>query len=365
MFKFPIYSADSHIIEPPQLWVERIEPEFKDRAPRVVNLEDTDLWVVENDICMAVVGIQNQAGLRFESPESITKSGRYDEIPDLNPDRYVQDLDRDGVRGAVIYGSNAQQAYRYAQPDLMSAIARAYNNWILEFCNTHPEQLKAIAIINVDEPSEAVREMERSAKMGAVGFMIPILPMPGCRYDQPQYEVLWSAAEDLNIPLSLHVGCNRAVLGREPVIDLLAHQTKDINVQAAIATFIFSGVLARHPKLRVVAVEFGTSWALHLLNRMDQLYKQNLETGEYQFLDKELPSDRFRQNVSVTFQEDIPGVYFRNLIGVDNMMWGNDYPHAESTFPRSQEFLAKHFADVPESDSAKIGGANTQKMYRF
>ena len=365
MFPFPVYSSDSHIIEPPELWTERIEPKFKERAPRVANLEDSDLWVVEDNLCMAVVGIQNQAGLRFDNPEKITKSGRYEEIPLLDPDRYVEDLDKDGVLGAVVYSSNAHQAYRYAQPDLMNAIARAYNDWILEYCNTYPHKLKTVTLINVDEPEEAVQEMQRTAKLGAAGFMLPLLPLPGCRYDQPQYEIIWSVAEDLDLPLSFHVGCNRAVLGREPVIDLLAHQIKDINVQASIATLIFSGVFARHPKLRLVAVEFGTSWAIHLMNRMDGIYKKNRGRGNYDFSDQELPSDRFRQNIYVTFQEDIPGIRFRDVIGVDNMMWGNDYPHAESTFPRSQKFLTEHFLGVDECDCVKIAGENTRKLYRF
>lgn len=365
MFPFPIYSADSHIIEPPELWTERIEPKFRERAPRVIQLEDTDLWVVEENVCMAVVGIQNQAGLRFDNPELITKSGRYEEIPRLEPDRYIQDLDRDGVKGAVLYSSNAHQAYRYAEPDLLSALARAYNDWILEFCSAYPNQLKAITLINVDEPMEGVREMERTTKMGAAGFMIPLLPLPECRYDQPQYESIWTAAEDLDLPLSWHVGSNRAVLKREPVINLLAHQTKDINFQAALTTLVFSGVFARHPKLRLVAVEFGTSWALHLMSRMDQVYKRNRDSAVFEFADGELPSDHFRRNIYMTFQEDIPGLRFRNLIGVNNMMWGNDYPHAESTFPRSQEFLAEHFEGVPESDCAKIAGENTQQLYRF
>jgi predicted TIM-barrel fold metal-dependent hydrolase len=365
MVSFPIYSADSHIIEPPDLWTERIDSEFRDRAPQVVHLDDTDLWVLDGEIRMAVVGIQNQAGLRFESPELISKSGRYAEIPELTPDRYIQDLDRDGVQGAVLYSSNAHQAYRTAEQGLLSALARAYNNWIIEFCRTYPVQLKAIAMLNVDDPLEALQEMERTAKLGASGFMIPILPQPGCRYDQPQYQVLWSAAEEIGLPLSWHIGSNRAVFGREPVIDLLKHTTKDIHFQTAITTLILSGVFACYPKLQVVAVEFGTSWVLQLAESMDQAYKRYWNRAAFQFPDGELPSDYLRRNIYMTFQEDIPGIKFRHLIGVDNMMWGNDYPHAESTFPHSQEFLAEHFQGVPETEAAKIAGGNAQKLYKF
>ncbi|MGD1913899.1 MAG: amidohydrolase family protein [Rivularia sp. (in: cyanobacteria)] len=365
MFSFPVHSADSHIIEPPDLWTKRIEPKFRERAPRVVQLEDTDLWIVEDNVTLAVVGIQNQAGLRFDNPELISKNDRYENIPELTPERYIQDLDSDKVVGSVLYSSNAHQAYRSAKQDLLCAIARTYNDWILEFCSSHPKRLKAVAMINIDDPSEGVREMERTAKLGASGFMLPIFPGLNCRYDHPKYEVLWNAAEDLNLPLSFHLGANRAALGSKFGIDLPQHATKDFHPQACVSILIFSGVFARHPKLKLMVVEFGTSWVFHLMNNLDRIYKANRDCQIFQFPDGELPSDYLRRNIYTTFQEDMPGIYLRDAIGVDNMLWGNDYPHAESTFPRSQEFLSKHFQGIPEIEAAKIAGGNAQKLYGF
>src|SRR5262245_10530317 len=92
---FPIYSADCHVVEPPDLWVSRMEPALRDRAPRVVQLEDSDVWVVDG-VRMAVVGIQAQAGWRYATNASnknqITKRGFYRDMPDLGPDRYVRSL---------------------------------------------------------------------------------------------------------------------------------------------------------------------------------------------------------------------------------------------------------------------------------
>jgi predicted TIM-barrel fold metal-dependent hydrolase len=78
-----------------------------------------------------------------------------------------------------------------------------------------------------------------------------------------------------------------------------------------------------------------------------------------------VPSDFFHRNVVLSFQEDAVGVRLRDVIGVDNMMWGSDYPHSESTFPQSRKILADILAGVPADEQAKIAGGNTARVYRF
>jgi hypothetical protein len=86
-----------------------------------------------------------------------------------------------------------------------------------------------------------------------------------------------------------------------------------------------------------------------------------------------LPSDFFRRNVVLSFQEDAIGIRLRDVIGVDNMMWGSDYPHSESTFPRSRKILAEILEGVPDDEQAKpapdpdpgIAGGNTARVYNF
>jgi len=77
------------------------------------------------------------------------------------------------------------------------------------------------------------------------------------------------------------------------------------------------------------------------------------------------PSDFFHRNVFLSFQEDAIGIRLRDVIGVDNMMWGSDYPHSESTFPQSRKILAEILAGVPEEEQAKIVGGNTARLYGF
>jgi len=128
---------------------------------------------------------------------------------------------------------------------------------------------------------------------------------------------------------------------------------------------IFSGVFERYPRLMLAIVEFELSWAPNILASMDYTYRERHEEAIYRFKGDMRPSDIFHSNVVLSFQEDAIGIRLRDVIGVDNMMWGSDYPHSESTFPRSRKILAEILAGVPDDEQAKIVGGNTARVYRF
>jgi predicted TIM-barrel fold metal-dependent hydrolase len=128
---------------------------------------------------------------------------------------------------------------------------------------------------------------------------------------------------------------------------------------------IFSGVFERHPRLMLAIVEFELSWAPNVLASMDYTYRERHGEAIYRFKNDMLPSDFFHRNVLLSFQEDAIGIRLRDVIGVDNMMWGSDYPHSESTFPQSQQILRDILAGVPASEQAKIAGGNTARLYNF
>jgi predicted TIM-barrel fold metal-dependent hydrolase len=133
----------------------------------------------------------------------------------------------------------------------------------------------------------------------------------------------------------------------------------------SLCDLIFSGVFERHPGLTLAIVEFELAWAPHLLSTMDYTYRERHGEAFYRFKDGMLPSDFFRRNVVLSFQEDAIGIRLRDAIGVDDMMWGSDYPHSESNFPQSRKTLAEILAGVPDDEQAKIAGGNTARVYNF
>ena len=206
-----VISSDSHVFEPPNLWTERIDAKFRDRAPHMERVGDVDQLMVEEGQMIAGIGLISNAGARFEAPETISAHGRFDDVHTggYDPDQHIKDMEIDGVSGEVLYPSQGLFYFKIAESELMSAVFRVYNDWLSDFCGTNPDRLKGIAMINLDDVADGMRELERSAKMGLVGGMISEYPWEARRYDSPEYEPFWAAAQDLNMPLSLHTATRR------------------------------------------------------------------------------------------------------------------------------------------------------------
>ena len=366
-----IISSDSHVFEPPDLWTSRIDKAFRQRAPRLQRVGDVDHVVVEDGQTIAGIGLISNAGARFEAPETISDHGRFEDVHSggYDPDQHLKDMHIDGVAGEVLYPSQGLFYFKVADSQLMSAIFRTYNDWLAEFCSTDPERLKGIAMINLDDVQDGIHELERTARLGFVGAMISEYPPEDRRYDNPQYEPFWAAAQALGMSLSLHTATRRQGInsGMAPrtIHDASRRATKAFLPATSICDMLFSGVFERYPALKVVVVEFELSWVPYLLNTMDYTYRERHEEATYRFKDGLLPSDLFHRQVLLSFQEDAVGIRLRDLIGVDNIMWGSDYPHSESTFPRSRQVLAEILAGVPQDEQAKIVGQNAARLYHF
>ena len=366
-----ILSSDSHVFEPPDLWTIRIDAAFRDRAPRMQRINGVDQLVVEEHQVIAGIGLISNAGARFEAPETISSQGRFEDVHQggYDPAQHLKDMQLDGVAGEVLYPSQGLFYFKVADTQLMSAIFRAYNDWLAEFCRTDPERLKGIAMINLDDVQDGIKELERTAKMGFAGAMITEYPLEDRRYDQPEYEPFWAAAQSLDMPLSLHTATRRQGkirgAGERTLRDASSRATKVFYPATSMCDMIFAGVFERYPKLKLAIVEFELAWVPHLLSSMDYTYRERHEEALYRFKDGWRPSDFVHRNVFLSFQEDEVGIRLRDIIGVDNMMWGSDYPHSESTFPQSRQILAQILAGVPEDECAKIVGGNTARLYHF
>jgi predicted TIM-barrel fold metal-dependent hydrolase len=366
-----ILSSDSHVFEPPDLWTTRIDAAFRHRAPRLERIDGADQLVVEDHQILSGIGLISNAGARFAAPETISGQGRFDDVPrgGFDPQEHLRDMRLDGVAGEVLYPSQGLFYFKVVDPALMSAIFRAYNDWLAEFCAADPARLKGIAMINLDDVGEGIRELERAARLGLAGAMISEYPLEDRRYDRPEYEPFWAAAQALAMPLSLHTATRRQGkirgAGERTLRDASSRATKALWPATSMCDMIFSGVFERYPGLRLAIVEFELAWAPHLLATMDYTYRERHEEALYRFKDGLVPSDFFHRNVFLSFQEDAIGIRLRDVIGVDNMMWGSDYPHSESTFPRSRQILAEILAGVPEAEQAAIAGGTTARLYRF
>ena len=367
-----IISSDSHVVEPPRLWIDRMDPDLGERIPRLQVGDPHDQWFCDGEV-VGTLGGASSAGMRFSKPEEITLEGSFAKVPPggYDPHAHVQDLDVDGVYASVLYSSVAGNMYAVPDASFMRDVFTAYNQWLSEFCSAHPNRLKGIAQVLLDDDMAAgIAQLEQAAELGLCGAMIPIYPRPSETYDLPMYDPLWAAAQDLGMPLSLHVGTKRPGEGvsqmrTEGRITQSAAERSvaDYWVRLSLGHMVFSGVFERFPNLRVVNVEHELAWIPFFMKRMDSTYIERHTQAVHRYQSDALPSDFMRSNVYHGFQEDDLGIRLRDIIGVDRIMWGSDYPHAESTFPESQRILDEIMEDVPDEERAVLVGGNCAELY--
>jgi predicted TIM-barrel fold metal-dependent hydrolase len=361
--RYTVISADSHVIEPPDLWLMHMEPAFRDRAPRVVRQADgNDYFLCEGQPPASMMAMAN-AGQR---PEVMRQSSRYDEIlpGSWDPTARLKDMAADGVDAEVVYPSLCMRMFKLQDPPFLQACLRAYHDWAAEFSAAHPKQLKAIAMVPVDDMPWAVAELRRVAKKGLCGVMIPGTPMPAQGFDTAYHDPFWAAAEELHLPVSLH-----ATAGRVHELDTSryysSYGTLPHFIAESISDLIFSRVFERFPTLRIISAENDIGWIANVLERLDHFYQRYRFRRNSHLAGGLLPSQVWRQHVWATFIRDKAGVYIRHHIGLNNIMWSSDYPHSDSTWPNSQRVLADHFTGVPEQERRQIVCENAARMYGF
>jgi predicted TIM-barrel fold metal-dependent hydrolase len=334
-------------------------------------INNQDQLFIEGDEKVSGIGQISNAGKRFKAPEDISAEGLFDDVEKggYDPAIHIVDMNLDGVSGEVLYPSQGLFYFSLGDSDLISAIFRVYNDWITEFCSHDRTKLKGIAMINLDNVNDGIKELNRCAKLGLSGAMISEFPGENKRYDQSKYEPFWAEAEGLEIPLTLHTATARHGESRIPtklgLRQATARATKTHWVNTSLCDIIFSGIFDRYPRLKLVVAEFELAWVPYFLRSLDYGYIERQFETTYRFKDAVLPSDFFRNNISLSFQEDDLGIRMRDIIGVNTLMWGSDYPHAESTFPYSKETLNRILADVPNHERQLIVGGNASKLYGF
>ena len=367
MSDYRIISSDSHVYEPQDLWTSRIEPKFRDVCPRIVREGGSDWWYSGS---RRVISVQPgcQVGLRFEEPEKLTRSDVFENVRPGGylPEEHVKDMDLDGIDVRIVYPTVGLLLYSVPDWELLSSISRTYNDWVGEFCSAYPNRTKAVAMLNIDDVQTGVKKLERCAKMGFAGALISAYPPEDMPYDSPEYEPLWAAAQDLEMPLGMHLGTNRTRFFRDDSIKLSGFVNMDHWVLESLANMIYGGVFDRYPNLQVGAVEHELSWVPYFLYQLDYAFTQRGHGENWHRLRQDaLPSEYFHRNVFLSFQEEALGIKLRDIIGVDNLVWGDDYPHTDSTFPRSRETLERIMADCAADDKFKIAGGNAARIYHL
>ena len=363
MASYACISADSHVFEPGNLWQEYTEPKFRDRAPRLIRQDGEDLIVADWGLASSP-GMGASAG---KKAEEVKQRGTYETARQgaWDPDARLKDQAQDGIDAEVIYPTVGMSLYHAPDDDLMMALFRAYNDWLVEFCATHPEHYRGVAVVNTENIAAAAQEVHRAAGKGLRGVMIPAAPKPDRPFSDPSYyDPFWAAAQEADMPVSLHTFASpvRAV---EVTDWCVTYSVATFQIQQSLAAMIFSGVFERFPNLKIVSVENDVSWAPNLMERMDHSYNRHRFWAGTGIKSDTLPSRFFRDHISMTFIRDAGAAPLRHLIGLNNIMWSSDYPHADSSWPNSRKLIAEQFAGVPQDEVRRLICDNVAELYHM
>jgi len=364
-------SADSHILEAPDVFVG-LADKFGDRAPRVVHEEGKGDYIdipatgKRLNAAMCGVGRLGIAGMSLDDPEThrLIALG-YDGLKPalVDPVERTKAMDVDGVWGEVIYPSVFMRLFGIPDTEVLAASFRNYNDWLWDFCATVPERLTGLALLVMQDPVIAHQELKRAIAKGYKGVCIPCSAPDGNRYHDPIYDPIWATAEEAGIPINLHIFThpNGAITGLDQAGLITEYASAPTLIQYTLSDLISGGVAHRYPNLKFVAAEFNTGWVANWLERMDHaVYRARTAVPEYMDMK---PSEYWLRQFYATFEDDRSGMLTRDAIGVETMMWGNDFPHHDSVWPHSQEALDMVFEGVPDQVRQATTVDNVSKLY--
>lgn len=368
MNEYKVISADSHSNEPESLY-DKLPPEYRSRAPHEEVIDGARYLVYEG---RPPSPIESPNPLKEEDMERYWRDGealgrqQHREGGMHIPTR-LADLEKDGVSAEVIFPQAVFKQFTSPDAAFQKALAILYNDYHHEVFGEHPDQFVVSAQIPIVDIDDAIEECQRVALMGYRSLSLPV-SMPIHSYNSPRYEPLWSAVEELGIPLAFHVFTSGPL---PPAPEPEEHIHNDLEGQVLgmskamypMVQLIGSGTLQRHPNLKFVLVESGIGWLAWLLTQMDDNHHKR-HMWESPKLDL-LPSEYFKRQGYATFADDIVGLMVREVTGVECLLWGSDYPHDEGTFPNSREVIERTFKDIPADEKRKIVGENAAKLYGF
>ncbi len=367
MSTMKIISADSHIIEPPDIWKKWVPAKFQERVPKMGKDKlGGDGWIYDNGPTEPI----GQSATAGKALEDINWFGyTYDTIVQgafKGPPR-IKEMDLDGVDAEVIYQPQRTMSYFMKQDrEFQLAGIEGYNNWLAEdFCATDKKRLIGIAQMPNVGVDGMVAELQRARKKGHLGCVIATWPSGKPQLSQED-DKFWAAAQDMNIPVSIHVSLiGQLKMGNsDGSWKMAGSASKGMTAMpAAMGDMILSGVFDRFPKLQVIMVETGCGWIPYFMEQLDDRYWRNRKQTNCQI--KRLPSEYWKSNWSATFIKDVYGLQNRATIGVENMLWSTDYPHAGNDWPYSRKTLKEMTAGIPDAEVDLIVAGNIKRLYNL
>ena len=362
-----LVSADSHVNEPRDLWRNNLPARVRDQAMAGIEATEDGGW-----------------RLIIDGPH-VGKAGTSEEerLAPIHPAHRFSIMRAEGIVAECIFPTIGLYVWMLADPDGGKFSCRVYNDWVYDQLESRSPRFRCAGLIPTWRVEDAIAEVGYVADLGLGAVMLPAVVEPF--YNHRSWEPLWDAIDETGLPVVMHQGSGHNMIWyRGPgatVANLLATQSMGPRAAAMLAT---SGVLARHPDLHVVFVEFNVGWLPWLMETID-FYNESFarygttdQMGSSRLVGakgpakpviyptlEEKPSFYVRRQVHATFQDDRVGMQNLNITGTGSIMWGSDYPHEEGTYPNSRATVDRLCAGVAEGDALAIFRENAATVFGF
>src|ERR1700733_14931363 len=372
--RMPVISVDDHLIEPPDLFEQRLPAALAPAAPRVVEQEDgTQSWVFEGKH-YPNVGLNAVVGR--PRAEWSMEPARFDEMRPgcFDIDARVLDMDRAGIWASLCFPSLVSgfcgAVYsRAGDKALGLACLRAFNDWHLEvWAGTHPDRIIPLQLPWLADVEIATAEVRTNAARGFKAVSFPEFP---AQLQLPsifsgKWDPFFAACEETETVVWLHTGASSwaPLPSPDPPFELLP-TLFPVNGLVAAGEWLWSGVPLRFPRLNIAMSEGGIGWVPMLMDRVDYVLHHSAAGHESTAWPSTMrPSEVLRRNFWYCSIDDPSTVILRDVIGVDHIMVESDYPHADSSWPDTQAVFSSNWGVLPEAERRAIAGGNAARLFR-
>lgn len=364
-----LISPDSHIIERRELWIERLPEVFRERLP------DRYRPRAGAPGRRQAPAADNGASADRRSNQPIFGAG-------IDPEKRISEMERDGLTAEVLYPTEAMTMFHMQDVELQEACFQVYNDNLLEYCSVAPDRVYGIGLMSAYNIDNAVKELERCRKGGMVGGMVWMTPHPTLPFSlSDHYDRLWAAAQDLEVPISLHINTGfdarstAQMSGSKEPEGAKKYTVEAVNDRLrgaadSLLDIMFTGALDRYPKLKIVIAECEICWIPTYLQQWDHSVRRWSEQpgkggGVIPTGIDLMPSEYFARQIFATFLEDEVGGHALEWwkAGQDNCMWSTDFPHSRTSWPHSRELMAKEIGHLSPDVIRKVVHDNAIRLY--
>jgi predicted TIM-barrel fold metal-dependent hydrolase len=359
---YRLVSADQHVNEPPDLWTNRVAAKFKDRVPKMKSFEQGDAWIIEGVTDPINFGLNSCAGMAAEDVKSWMHWSQVRRGGYIGAER-LKEMETDGVDAAMMFPTPRLSIGVMTNPDreLHLAMVRAYNDWLAEYVSAAPDRLFGLPMLPASGVRDAIDEMHRCLAMpGMIGPLLACYPHGDAKLS-PEDDPLWAAVVEAKVPLTIHVSLADAKPAAHG--DRIPGDTRNWDASRRMLELMWGGVLDRFPELKVVFTEVDAGWVPFFKEQVDNRFHRLAKASRFGL--RMAPSEYFDRHYHYVFVSDSYALQNRHAVGVDNLMWSDDYPHMGGDWPYTQRTLTQTMVGIPREEKEKILAGNAVRLYRL